>query len=139
MALLRVKRPSPGKRELSFQGRRLSVGAEIDTRDFPKVGQIPGKWAQLVRVGIFHDDHLNDPELVREVKEQREQYGSAEQVVDNRPQPVAPIDQFLTPQERAEAAALLDKPLALQCGDCGFHATSSKGLKTHITRKHQKG
>lgn len=138
MAVLKVKRPSAGKRGMSFQGQELPVGTEIDTRDFPKVSRLPGKWAQLIRLGWFHDDHLSDPELVREVAAQRDQFGSAEQVVDTRPEPVAPIDPYLTPAERVEVDATLEKPAALQCGECGFQATTPRGLKTHQTRKHTK-
>lgn len=134
MAVLKVNRPSPGKRFLSFQGRQIPVGTEIDTRDFPRVSKIPGKWAQLVRLGILQDDDLSDPELVREVREQRDQFGTAELRVDTRPEPVEKIDQFLD----AEDHARLDKPIGLQCGDCGFQAVNPAGLKRHQTRKHTK-
>src|SRR5512139_2120532 len=138
MAVLKVKRPSPaassqGRSELLLSGRWLPVGAEFDTRDFPKVSKIPGKWAQLIRLGFLHDDHLDDPELSREVQAQRETFGSAELVADTRQPRVEPIDRYLSPAERAETAAVLDKPIGLQCGDCGFQATSQRGLKTHIT------
>src|SRR3990167_2281418 len=141
MALLKVKRPSPtaslqGRREFLLDGKWLPVGAEFDTRDFPRVSKLPGKWAQLIRLGFLHDDHLEDPDLVREVRAQRKELGSSELVVDVRPERVEPIDRFLAPSEIAEVHARLDKPLALQCGDCGFQATSSAGLKTHTTRKH---
>lgn len=136
MAVLTVRRPSPsassqGDRYLVFQGKRLPVGAQIDTKDFPRVGKIKGKWAQLIRLGFFHDDHLTDPDLVREVASQRDEYGSAP-AVDSRPEPVVPVGRFLD----AEDHARLEKPVGLQCGDCGFQATSPSGLKTHTTRKH---
>ena len=142
MAVLTVRRPSPsassqGDRFLVFQGKRLPVGAQIDTTDFPKVGKIKGKWAQLIRLGFFHDDHLTDPDLVREVASQRDEYGSAP-AVDSRPDPVVPIDRDAlgNPALSAEDVAKLEKPVGLQCGDCGFQATSPSGLKTHTTRKH---
>lgn len=138
MAVLRVKRPSPGKRDLLFQGRWLTVGASIDTAEFPRVSKIPGKWAQLVRLGIFHDDHLEDPELVRELESQRAQFGASEMVIDTRPEPVAQIDRYLTQRDRAEVAAVLDKPVALTCGECGYHAKSRQGLKVHVGRSHKK-
>ena len=131
MAVLTVRRPSPGKRELVFQGKLLPVGASIDTRDFPAVSKMPGKWAQLVRLGILHDEHLSDAELAREVAAQRDQFGSAP-LVESRPDPVAPIGQFMD----AEDHARLDKPIGLRCGDCGFQATSERGWKIHVGRKH---
>jgi hypothetical protein len=133
MAVLTVRRPSPGKRELLFQGKHLPVGAEIDTRDFPRVSNLPGKWAQLVRLGIFYDDHLSDPELVREVNSQRDQFGSAP-LVESRPEPVVPIGQHMD----AEDHARLDKPTGLQCGECGHQANSEHGLKVHVGRSHKK-
>jgi hypothetical protein len=144
MAVLTVRRPSPsesrqGRSVLVFQGKHLPVGAQIDTADFPRVGKIKGKWAQLIRLGYFHDDHLTDPDLVREVAAQRDEYGSAP-AVDSRPDPVVPIDRDAlgNPVLSAEDHARLDKPIGLQCGECGFQATSAKGLKTHTTRKHTK-
>lgn len=143
MAVLKVKRPSPsaserGRRELLLGGKWLPVGTEFDTRDFPRVSKIPGKWAQLIRLGFLHDDHLDDPELASEVETQRRQFGSSELVADTRTPPVEQIDRYLTRAERAETAAKLEKPIGLQCGDCGFQATSQKGLRTHQTRKHKK-
>lgn len=142
MAVLTVNRPSAGesnqgRRVLVFQGKRLPVGTQIDTTEFPRVGKIPGKWAQLIRLGFFSDDHLTDPELVREVSSQRVQYGSAPQV-DSRPDPVMPIDRDALGNRvlSADDVARLEKPAGLQCGDCGFHASSPSGLKTHTTRKH---
>ena len=144
MAELTVRRPSAaeseqGRRILLFQGKRLPVGSQIDTQDFPKVGKIPGKWAQLIRLGFFHDDHLTDPQLVREVQAQRDEYGSAP-LVDSRPEPVVPIDRDALghPALSAEDVARLEKPIALVCGDCGFQANSAHGLKIHIGRSHKK-
>ena len=144
MAVLTVNRPSAGESEqgrrvLVFQGKRLPVGAQIDTSDFPRVGKIPGKWAQLIRLGFFSDAHLTDPELVREVNAQRDQFGSAP-LVDSRPEHGVPIDRDAlgNPALSAEDVARLDKPVGLQCGECGFQASSPSGLKTHQTRKHTK-
>ena len=144
MAVLTVRRPSPsqteqGERFLVFQGKRLPVGAQIDTRDFPKVSKLKGKWAQLIRLGYFHDDHLNDPELAREVESQRVEYGSAPHV-DSRPEHGIPIDRDALGNRvlSSEDVARLEKPVGLQCGDCGFQASSPSGLKTHQTRKHTK-
>ena len=137
MAVLTVRRPSHNKRELLLQGKWLPVGTEIDTRDFPQVSNIPGKWAQLVRLGILHDAHLTDPELVREVAAQRDEFGSA-QLVPSRMDSFVPIDRDLrgNPALDEEDIARLDKPIGLVCGDCGFQATSDHGLKIHVGRKH---
>jgi hypothetical protein len=131
MALLTVRRPSPGRRELLLQGKWVPVGTDIDTSEFPRVSRIPGKWAQLVRLGILEDRHFADPDLVREVDSQREQFGSAP-LVETRMDPGIPV-----PLD-AEDIARLEKPTVLQCGDCGFHATSQQGLKVHVSRKHTK-
>ena len=131
MAVLTVRRPSPGKRELVFQGKLLPVGASIDTRDFPAVSKMPGKWAQLVRLGILHDEHLSDAELAREVAAQRDQFGSAP-LVESRMDHAVPI-----PLDE-EDVARLDKPIGLQCGECGFQANSAHGLKIHAGRAHKK-
>jgi hypothetical protein len=142
MAELTVRRPSAaeseqGRRILLFQGKRLPVGSRIDTNDFPRVGKIAGKWAQLIRLGFFHDDHLADPDLVREVAAQRDEFGSAP-LVDSRPDPVMPIDRDALGNRAlsAEDVARLEKPSTLACGDCTYQATSERGLKIHVGRKH---
>lgn len=138
MTVLKVKRPSAGLRVLKFQGRDLPLGAEIDTRDFPRVSAIPKKWAQLISQGYFYDiDHTADPELARDVREHRDEFG-APVPVSSMPEPVVPVDQYLTAQERAELGAQLDKPIGLECGECGFHAKSDQGLRVHIGRSHKK-
>ena len=127
MAVLKVRRPSPGKRELLLQGTWLPLGAEIDTGNFPQVSET--KWAQLIRQGIFDDDHLADPDLKRELDAQVREFGSA-RVVESRPDPGMPVP--LDPEDIAR----LEKPIALMCGECGFQANSDHGLKIHIGRKH---
>ena len=136
MTILRVKSPSPGKRELLLDGRWLPVGVEIDTSDYPAVAQKPGKWAQLVRRGFFHDP-LAGSELAREVAAQRDEFGAAP-LVPSRMDPSIPIDRDRAGRQALdeEDIARLDKPIGLVCGDCGFQATSAQGLKIHVGRKH---
>lgn len=131
MAVLKVRRGSPGKRDLLLQGKWLPIGTEFDTRDFPRVSKLPGKWAQLIRLGILYDDHLDDPGLLDELRKQREEFG-ASPVVESRPEPDVPIP--LEPED----VARLDKPTVLQCGECGHQATSAHGLKVHVGKRHKK-
>jgi hypothetical protein len=128
---LRVAKGSANHRDLHFQGQWLPVGTEIDKRNYPRVSAIPGKWDLMVDAGYFEDlgEEVLDPERAA----RRSRLGTP---TSSMPEPVVPVDQFLAPQERAEMNAALDKPIGLQCGDCGFQANSAHGLKIHVGRKH---
>lgn len=127
MAVLTVRRPSPNHRELLFQGQRLAVGTDLDTRDFPRVEK--DKWAQLIRLGILLDEHLSDPDIARALKAQRVEFGES-YAPEHRPEPGVPV-----PLDE-EDIARLDKPMSLQCGECGKQMTSEHGLKVHVGRQH---
>lgn len=119
------------KRAFPFQGKWLPEGVEIDMRDYPQVSKIPGKWDLMIDAGYFADmrNAVLDP-----ARHERRARFEAAAFVAQRPDPVMPVDRFLD----AEDHARLEKPTGLQCGDCGFQATSPSGLKTHTTRKHTK-
>lgn len=138
MTVLKVRRPSAtapgviGNRTLNFQGRRLPIGAEIETRDFPHINA--QKWGQLVDQGWFENEGLmGDADIRREMRRRRDAGLPSVQEAPRFKEPIVPV--MLAPED----AARLDKPIVLQCGDCGFQATSSQGLKIHTTRKHAKG
>lgn len=131
MTVLKVRRPSPGRRgELNFQGRSLPVGAEVETRDYPKLGR--DKWAQLIRQGVFYDDNLADPDIRRVLEEQRREFG------DKIPD-VKPLDPVVM---LAEQPGLPPMPTpageGIACGDCSHVAKNAHGLSIHVSRKHKK-
>lgn len=116
------------KREFPFQGKVLPRGAEIDMRDFPQVSAIPGKWELMIDAGYFEDDRETVVDPTRAARRER----LRPTPVDLKPDPGVPI------QLDEEDVARLEKPEALTCGECGFHATSKHGLSIHIGRSHKK-
>jgi hypothetical protein len=124
--VLKVAKPSPGKRDLLFQGQWIPVGTEIDMRNYPQVSAIPGKWDLMIDAGYFEDGRAADVDPPRAARRERLRSAAA------RPDPVVPV------MLDAEDIARLDKPSVLQCGECGFHATSAHGLKIHVGRSHKK-
>lgn len=129
MTVLTVRRPSPNQRsQLLFQGKRLPLGTEIETRDYPAVRA--DKWAQLIRLGILRDEQLTaTPDIVRELRAQRDEYGDA-------PLVQTPMDATFVIPESPELPPV--PGTGSVCGECGFEAKNANGLKVHVGRSHAK-
>jgi hypothetical protein len=138
MTILISKRGPEGKRGFPFQGRWLPEGTEVDTRDFPRVSAVPGKWDLMIDAGFFEDPRERELDPSRAARRERLRARAS------RPDPVVPIDRptpfgpSLDERDAAWVAATLDKPIALQCGECGKQMKNEHGLKIHVSRSHKK-
>ena len=127
MTMLKVKKRSG----FPFQDTRLVGGAEIDTRQFPRVGE--HKWAQLLDQGYFELVDKPGRDITRALAER----DRARQTLAN----TAETSVVLTPTGAVEEP-IVETPIVvttepIACGDCGFTAKTPHGLKVHVGRRHK--